>query len=75
MQCVYGSVTHSNNNDWLRRKLYEAIGAAPLKSTTKGKGRKSSGGGGKPRRSADHALHHAREGGADRRRRSQDIKP
>jgi hypothetical protein len=26
---VYGTTTHSNNNDWLRKKLYEAIGAAP----------------------------------------------
>ena len=23
MQLVYGAATHSNNNDWLRRKLYE----------------------------------------------------
>lgn len=38
---VYGTATHSNNNDWLRRKLYEAIGAAPIKATTKAKPRKA----------------------------------
>jgi hypothetical protein len=38
---VYGTATHSNNNDWLRRKLYEAIGAAPIKATTKTKPRKA----------------------------------
>ena len=38
---VYGTSTHSNNNDWLRRKLYEAIGAAPIKATTKTKPRKA----------------------------------
>ncbi len=38
---VYGTATHSNNNDWLRRKLYEAIGAAPIKATTKSKPRKA----------------------------------
>lgn len=38
---VYGTATHSNNNDWLRRKLYEAIGAAPIKAATKAKPRKS----------------------------------
>jgi hypothetical protein len=38
---VYGTATHSNNNDWLRRKLYEAIGAAPIKATTKTKPRKT----------------------------------
>lgn len=37
---VYGTATHSNNNDWLRRKLYEAIGAAPVKIVTKPKPRK-----------------------------------
>ena len=37
---VYGTATHSNNNDWLRRKLYEAIGAAPIKVATKSKPRK-----------------------------------
>lgn len=37
---VYGNTTHSNNNDWLRRKLFEAIGAAPLKANSKGKARK-----------------------------------
>ena len=37
---VYGAATHSNNNDWLRRKLYEAIGAAPIKATAKTKVRK-----------------------------------
>ena len=39
---VYGTATHSNNNDWLRRKLYEAVGAAPMKTTTKTKQRKPS---------------------------------
>lgn len=38
---VYGTATHSNNNDWLRRKLYEAIGAAPIKAATKSKPRKA----------------------------------
>ena len=38
---VYGTATHSNNNDWLRRKLYEAIGAAPIKAATKAKPRKA----------------------------------
>lgn len=38
---VYGSATHSNNNDWLRRKLYEAIGAAPVKAACKVKARKT----------------------------------
>ncbi|PSC69809.1 grf-like transcription factor isoform B [Micractinium conductrix] len=38
---VYGSATKSNNNSWLRRKLYEAVGVAPLKANTKGKARKS----------------------------------
>ncbi|GAB4816633.1 hypothetical protein N2152v2_003679 [Parachlorella kessleri] len=32
---VYGNATHSNNNNWLRRKLYEAVGAAPMKVPTK----------------------------------------
>ena len=40
-QEVYGSATKSNNNSWLRRKLYEAVGVAPLKANTKGKARKS----------------------------------
>lgn len=39
---VYGTTTHSNNNDWLRRKLYEAIGAAPIKAVSKTKPRKQS---------------------------------
>lgn len=38
---VYGSATKSNNNSWLRRKLYEAVGVAPLKASTKGKARKA----------------------------------
>ncbi|KDD74203.1 hypothetical protein H632_c1492p0, partial [Helicosporidium sp. ATCC 50920] len=46
---VYGTNTHSNNNDWLRRKLYEAIGASPIKAATKGKARKPSG---KPRKAS-----------------------
>ena len=37
---VYGTATHSNNNDWLRRKLYEAIGAAPVKIVAKPRPRK-----------------------------------
>eukprot|EP00887_Chlorella_sp_A99_P001904 scaffold18.g1904.t1 len=75
---VYGSVTHSNNNDWLRRKLYEAIGAAPLKSATKGKARKVAGAS-KPRKSVDSALgghghaHAHGHAGAERRRRSHDA--
>ena len=67
---VYGSVTHSNNNDWLRRKLYEAIGAAPLKSATKGKSRKASVCS-KPRKSSDSASPQAAQ---ERRRRSQEAK-
>jgi hypothetical protein len=46
---VYGTTTHSNNNDWLRRKLYEAVGAAPVKATTKTKPRKPSTPKGRPR--------------------------
>ena len=38
---MYCAATHSNNNDWLRRKLYEAIGAAPIKAATKTKARKA----------------------------------
>lgn len=38
---VYGNTTHSNNNDWLRRKLYEAIGAAPVKMPNKSKVKKT----------------------------------
>lgn len=38
---VYGNTTHSNNNDWLRRKLYEAIGAAPVKVPSKPRVKKS----------------------------------
>lgn len=41
VQEVYGSATKSNNNSWLRRKLYEAVGVAPLKASTKGKARKA----------------------------------
>ncbi|KAL6777060.1 hypothetical protein ACKKBF_B20065 [Auxenochlorella protothecoides x Auxenochlorella symbiontica] len=40
-KAVYGTTTHSNNNDWLRRKLYEAIGAAPMKAAVKSKPRKA----------------------------------
>lgn len=32
---VYGTKTFSNNNNWLRRKLFEAIGLDPGKSNTK----------------------------------------
>lgn len=38
---VYGTTTHSNNNDWLRRKLYEAIGAAPAKLPVKNHSKKN----------------------------------
>jgi len=38
---VYGTPTHSNNNEWLRRKLYEAIGAAPVKLPSKSRARKN----------------------------------
>ena len=34
-KAVYGTKTFSNNNNWLRRKLFEAIGMDPGKSTTK----------------------------------------
>lgn len=40
-KAVYGTTTHSNNNDWLRRKLFEAIGAAPMKAAVKSKPRKA----------------------------------
>lgn len=53
MQEVYGSATKSNNNSWLRRKLYEAVGVAPLKASTKGKARKPGGSSGS-RKSAAH---------------------
>lgn len=46
---MYGTSTHSNNNDWLRRKLYEAIGASPVKAASKGKPRKPAS---KPRKAA-----------------------
>lgn len=38
---VYGTSTHSNNNDWLRRKLYEAIGAVPIKTAARNRTRKA----------------------------------
>lgn len=34
-RAVYNSVTHSNNNNWLRRKLFEAIGLDPTKGSAK----------------------------------------
>lgn len=34
-RAVYNSVTNSNNNNWLRRKLFEAIGLDPTKGTAK----------------------------------------
>lgn len=34
-RAVYGTKTFSNNNNWLRRKLFEAIGMDPGKSSTK----------------------------------------
>lgn len=59
-QEVYGSATKSNNNSWLRRKLYEAVGVAPLKANTKGKARKGAGSGsGGSRKSA----HSSKDGG------------
>ncbi len=39
---VYGQPTHSNNNEWLRRKLCEAIGAVSIKPLNRAR-RKSSG--------------------------------
>lgn len=59
---VYGSATKSNNNSWLRRKLYEAVGVAPLKANPKGKGRKAAGASGS-RKSAGH-----KEGGGGKAR-------
>lgn len=38
---VYGTATHSNNNEWLRRKLFEAIGALPIKVPCKARVRKT----------------------------------
>lgn len=32
---IYGAKTHSNNNNWLRRKLFEAIGVDPAKGAGK----------------------------------------
>lgn len=46
---VYGTTTHSNNNDWLRKKLYEAIGAAPAKQNVKSNAKKSHARGKKPK--------------------------
>lgn len=43
---VYGTKTFSNNNNWLRRKLFEAVGLDPGKSNTK----KSNAGGQRRRR-------------------------
>lgn len=45
-KAVYGTKTFSNNNNWLRRKLFEAIGMDPGKSATK----KASAGGPRRRR-------------------------
>ncbi|GAB4813884.1 hypothetical protein N2152v2_000930 [Parachlorella kessleri] len=64
---VYGNTTHSNNNNWLRRKLFEAIGAAPLKANSKGsKSRKSQSSGHKKDRThhGHHStLHHSQKHG------------
>ena len=48
---VYGQATHSNNNEWLRRKLCEGVGALPMKPPHKHRGRK------KPRRSKKKQRH------------------
>ena len=40
---VYGQPTHSNNNEWLRRKLCEAIGALPIKPPNRNRGRRNGG--------------------------------
>lgn len=57
LQLVYGTGTHSNNNDWLRRKLFEAVGAAPVKAGTKPRPRKPAA---KPRKALDpDGLYHA----------------
>ncbi|KAL4438966.1 hypothetical protein ABPG77_006903 [Micractinium sp. CCAP 211/92] len=45
---VYGAKTFSNNNNWLRRKLFEAIGVDPAKGAVK----KAAAGGGRRRRGA-----------------------
>lgn len=45
---VYGAKTFSNNNHWLRRKLFEAIGVDPAKGAVK----KAAAGGGRRRRGA-----------------------
>ncbi|KAL4452584.1 hypothetical protein ABPG75_008246 [Micractinium tetrahymenae] len=46
---VYGAKTFSNNNNWLRRKLFEAIGVDPAKGAVK---KAAAGGGGRRRRGA-----------------------
>lgn len=67
---VYGSATKSNNNSWLRRKLYEAVGVAPLKANTKGKARKGAGSGsGGSRKSA----HSSKDGGGAAKARSPKL--
>lgn len=38
---VYGQPTHSNNNEWLRRKLCEAIGAVSVKPANRARRRSS----------------------------------
>lgn len=38
---VYGQPTHSNNNEWLRRKLCEAIGAVSMKPMNRARRRSS----------------------------------
>lgn len=50
-RAVYGTKTFSNNNNWLRRKLFEAIGMDPGKSTTK-----KAGAGGQRRRRTPKAT-------------------
>eukprot|EP00887_Chlorella_sp_A99_P003337 scaffold26.g3337.t1 len=62
---VYNSVTHSNNNNWLRRKLFEAIGMDP----TKGSARKAAAGvAPKRRRAAGAAAARKPAGGRGSRR-------
>lgn len=56
---VYGTKTHSNNNNWLRRKLFEAIGVDPAKGAVKKAAGGGAGAGGRRRRGCT-----ARGGGA-----------
>ncbi|PSC73981.1 hypothetical protein C2E20_2710 [Micractinium conductrix] len=53
---VYGAKTFSNNNNWLRRKLFEAIGADPAKGAVK---KAAAAGGARRRRGAAPAARRA----------------